>query len=59
MWEYKEDFNAEEYFGFVYKIENLINNKFYFGKKQFSFKRKVKLKSQKKKQSVTKIGSCS
>jgi hypothetical protein len=47
MWEYKEEFNESEYFGFVYKIENLINNMFYFGKKQFSFRKKHKLKSRK------------
>jgi len=47
MWEYIEEFNENEYFGFVYKIENLINGMFYFGKKQFSFRRKTKLKSKK------------
>lgn len=53
MWEYKEEFNAEGYLGFVYKIENLTNGMFYFGKKQFQFKRRVKLKSRKNK--LTKI----
>lgn len=47
MWEYKEEFNETEYFGFVYKIENLINGMFYFGKKQFSFRKRHKLKSRK------------
>jgi hypothetical protein len=54
MWEYKEIFNEEEYFGFVYKIENLTNGMFYFGKKQFQFKRKIKLKSRKNKLTKTK-----
>jgi hypothetical protein len=49
MWEYKEEFNENEYFGFVYRIENLINGMFYVGKKQFAFKRRVKLKSRKNK----------
>ena len=53
MWECKEEFNVEEYFGFVYKIENLMNGIFYIGKKQFQFKRKVKVKSRKNK--LTKI----
>jgi hypothetical protein len=49
MWEYKEEFNEDDYFGFVYKIENLTNGMFYIGKKQFQFKRKIKLKSRKTK----------
>jgi hypothetical protein len=53
MWEYKEEINESEYFGFVYKIENLSNGMFYIGKKQFQFKRKVKLKTRKNK--ITKI----
>lgn len=53
MWEYTEKFNEEDYFGFVYKIEDLTNQMFYIGKKQFLFKRKVKLKSRKNK--VTKF----
>jgi hypothetical protein len=47
MWEYKEEFDENQYFGFVYKIENLINGMFYFGKKQFSFRKRHKLKSRK------------
>ena len=54
MWEYKESFNEEKYFGFVYKIENLTNNMFYIGKKQFQFKRKIQLKSRKNKLIKTK-----
>jgi predicted DNA-binding protein (UPF0251 family) len=53
MWEYRENFNEEDYFGFIYKIENIIDGKFYIGKKQFLFKRKIKLKSRKTK--VTKV----
>lgn len=47
MWEYKEEFDENEYFGFVYRIENLLNGMFYFGKKQFSFRKRHKLKSRK------------
>ena len=47
MWEYKEEFNENEYFGFVYMIKNLINGMFYFGKKQFSFRKRHRLKSRK------------
>ena len=47
MWEYKEEFDESQYFGFVYKIENLVNGMFYFGKKQFSFRKRHKLKSRK------------
>ena len=54
MWEYKEDFKEEDFFGFVYKIENLSNGMFYIGKKQFQFKRKIKLKSRKNKLTKTK-----
>lgn len=47
MWEYKDEFNESEYFGFVYRIENLTNNMFYIGKKQFQFKRKIKVSNRK------------
>jgi len=49
MWKYNDNFNPEDYFGFIYKINNLINGMFYIGKKQFTFTRKVKVKSRKNK----------
>jgi len=42
-WQYKEEFNPENYLGFVYKITNLTNKKFYIGKKYFWFSKKKKL----------------
>jgi len=42
-WICKESINPEEYYGFVYKITNLTNNKFYIGKKQFKSVTNVKL----------------
>jgi hypothetical protein len=34
-WLYSEEFDPQDYFGFVYKITNLTNSKFYIGKKYF------------------------
>ena len=34
-WTYKEEFNPDEYFGFIYLITNKITGKKYIGKKQF------------------------
>ena len=42
-WQYGEEFNPENYFGFVYKITNLTNGKFYIGKKFFWYNKKKKL----------------
>jgi hypothetical protein len=41
-WEYSEEFSPNDYFGFVYVIENLINNKKYIGKKVFWYNKKKK-----------------
>jgi hypothetical protein len=30
-WIYSEDYNLEDYLGFVYRITNLTNGKFYIG----------------------------
>ena len=54
MWLYKNkefpEKMAEEYWGFVYLITNLINNKKYVGKKQFRFKKSLPpLKGKKRK----------
>ena len=42
-WQYGEEFTPENYLGFVYKITNLTNGKFYIGKKYFWFNKKKKL----------------
>jgi hypothetical protein len=42
-WLYSEEFNPQDYFGFVYKITNLTNSKFYIGKKYFYHTSNVKL----------------
>ncbi len=42
-WMYGEDFNPEDYTGFIYKITNLTNGKFYIGKKSFFHNTNVKL----------------
>jgi hypothetical protein len=42
-WLYSEEFNPQNYFGFVYKITNLTNGKFYIGKKYFYHTSNVKL----------------
>lgn len=54
-WKYPEGFNIEDYYGFVYKITNTENNKFYIGKKIFKNTRKLPpLKGQKRKRTVIK-----
>ena len=42
-WLYSEEFDPQDYFGFVYKITNLTNGKFYIGKKYFYHTSNVKL----------------
>jgi hypothetical protein len=42
-WSYSEEFNPQDYFGFVYSITNLTNGKFYIGKKYFYHSTNVKL----------------
>jgi hypothetical protein len=42
-WMYGEDFSPEDYTGFIYKITNLTNGKFYIGKKSFFHNTNVKL----------------
>jgi hypothetical protein len=42
-WLHSEEFNPQDYFGFVYKITNLTNSKFYIGKKYFYHTSNVKL----------------
>ena len=42
-WNYWDSYNPEDYLGFVYKITNLTNGKFYIGKKFFWYNKKKKL----------------
>jgi hypothetical protein len=42
-WNYWDTYNPEDYLGFVYKITNLTNGKFYIGKKYFWYNKKKKL----------------
>lgn len=43
MWLYKENYNINDYLGFVYIIENTQNNKKYIGKKFFFLNTKQKI----------------
>jgi len=49
-WYYKDEpfSDPQDYFGFVYIIENVDNNKKYIGKKQFYFKKIKKVKGKRK-----------
>lgn len=42
-WNYQETYNPEDYLGFIYKITNLTDGKFYIGKKYFWYNKKKKL----------------
>jgi hypothetical protein len=42
-WNYSENYNPEDYLGFVYRITNLSNSKYYIGKKYFWYNKKKKL----------------
>ena len=42
-WLHSEEFDPQDYFGFVYKITNLTNGKFYIGKKYFYHTSNIKL----------------
>jgi hypothetical protein len=42
-WKYWDIFNPEDHLGFVYKITNVTNNRFYIGKKVFWNNKKHKL----------------
>lgn len=49
-WVYKEQFNPDDYEGFIYKITCVLNNKFYIGRKNFKNINKLPpLKDQKRK----------
>ena len=42
-WKYWDKVNPEDYLGFVYKIVNVTNGRFYIGKKYFWYNKKKKL----------------
>jgi hypothetical protein len=42
-WKYWELYNPKDYLGFVYKITNITNGRFYIGKKYFWYNKKKKL----------------
>jgi hypothetical protein len=42
-WNYEDIYNPEDYLGFVYKITNLTDGKFYIGKKYFWYNKKKSL----------------
>jgi len=42
-WNYWDKLNPEDYIGFVYKITNLTDGRFYIGKKYFWYNKKKKL----------------
>ena len=42
-WNYWDIYNPEDYLGFIYKITNLTNGRFYIGKKYFWYNIKKKL----------------
>ena len=41
-WTVEQDFNVEDYLGFVYRIDDTVTNRFYIGKKLFFSKVKKK-----------------
>lgn len=55
MWLYPQEFNVEDYFGFVYVITNTLTNKKYIGKKFFHHTKKLPpLKGMKRKRTIVK-----
>ena len=55
MWLYPQEFNVEDYFGFVYLVTNLESGKKYIGKKFFHHTKKLPpLKGMKRKRTVVK-----
>lgn len=42
-WNYWDKYNPEDYLGFIYKITNNTNGRFYIGKKYFWYNKKKKL----------------
>lgn len=51
-WISEVDFDFSEWFGFVYLITNLTNNRKYIGKKQFSSRNRIKVKGRKNRKVV-------
>jgi len=54
MWTYKGEILEDigEYIGFVYIIENIVNNKKYIGKKNFYFSKTKQIKGKKKRYKI-------
>lgn len=53
-WQYLGDFNPEDWFGFIYRIVDLTNNRHYLGKKQFQRHLRKTIVGKKNKKKVTK-----
>jgi len=54
-WQYHSHIDTDEYFGFIYKISNMLNGKLYIGKKSFRHAvTKPPLKGRKNKRRSTK-----
>jgi len=53
-WEYPNDFDPSEWFGFIYRIIEKDTQKMYIGKKQFQSIRRVKVKNRKNRKIVRK-----
>lgn len=53
-WQFTKEFDINQWFGFIYRITNLTNNKEYIGKKQFLSHRTKIIKGKKNKKHYTK-----
>jgi hypothetical protein len=55
-WHCDLDFEVDDYFGFVYRVTDLVNNKQYLGRKQFHHHTRKKVKGRKNRKRVIKEG---
>lgn len=53
-WEFEDDFDPEEYFGFVYLIENKVDGRKYIGRKNFFSTQRKKVLNRKNRKTITK-----
>jgi hypothetical protein len=51
-WEYPDDFDPDDWFGFIYRITNLITQQEYIGRKQFNNRRRKKVKGRRNRKVV-------
>lgn len=51
-WEYHKDFNHADFFGFIYRITNVVDNRQYIGRKQFRHVTRKKVKGRKNRKKV-------